>query len=359
MKKFYFFLTSIFLSFIFYACSGTAVLTGRLPETTNANGFNDARLYEMDFIIKINNVKILNTDSTLAMNEKNGIPAAQKPALLIWTADFLDLPNQRIIEKQETLAAPTEVFNDFENGNRICFWNLSDRLEDTSEIVIRRRFTFKTFDYTPPIDESKIVNDYSLAPDSLYFFYTKSEPWLEQDPAIVKMANGIVSEEKTVLAKTKAIFNWVRGKMKYVYPPEKRGVLEVIKKYEGDCGQYSALFITLCRSVGIPARQQSGFMLDAKQIGYHVWSEVYFKGIGWIPMDCTNSNGFGHLDNKRLISSLGMNIPLKYVPSWANYDEQDAQGNRTDFMQFMTVVKTGISADISTEKRIVRRIDIK
>jgi transglutaminase-like putative cysteine protease len=45
------------------------------------------------------------------------------------------------------------------------------------------------------------------------------------------------------------------------------------------------LYITLLRSVGIPARWESGWAIEPNSAGYHDWTEVYFEGIGWVPAD--------------------------------------------------------------------------
>lgn len=349
----------LFIVLLITGCSTPQNTVKQLPEPTAANGYSSPVTYEMEFIIRINNIKFFGKDSLEKWNIANSIPKDEKPCLKIWCSNYTDLPNQRIIFNREPELKADDVFTDEENGNIISYWDLSKRILDTSEIVIKRRFKYMTYNYTPPFEEGKIPADYLTTPGNIFFFYTKHEEWLEQTPEIIKLANRIIENSVTIPQKTRAIFNWVRSKMTYKYPPEKRGVLEVIKKYEGDCGQYSALFITLCRSVGILARQQSGLVIKDKKIGYHVWSEVYFPGAGWIPMDCTLPDGYGHLENDRLISSIGLNIPLKYVPSWADYDTQDAQGNRTDFMQFMTVVKSGFSAVISTEKKVLSVTDIK
>ena len=59
----------------------------------------------------------------------------------------------------------------------------------------------------------------------------------------------------------------------------------VIEHKHGDCGMVALLLITLCRYNGIPAKWQSGFMTHPKNVGMHDWAEVYFEGIGWVPID--------------------------------------------------------------------------
>ena len=59
----------------------------------------------------------------------------------------------------------------------------------------------------------------------------------------------------------------------------------VLDNRHGDCGQVTLLFVTLCRIAGIPAHFQSGFMMQPRAWNLHDWAEVYFEGIGWVPVD--------------------------------------------------------------------------
>ncbi|MCX6137911.1 MAG: transglutaminase-like domain-containing protein [Ignavibacteriales bacterium] len=333
---------------LFIGCSSSNSLF--LP----VNGYTHPRLVEAEFVITIDSVVFLEPDSLKATNLRRGISADQPPTFLLWCSDIIGRPAQRVKESEFSSTPPTEITTENENGNRICFWDLSKRLTDKESIIVKRKFSYTTYDYVKHFDESAVPQTYGGVPDDVFYFYTKAEPSLEQTPPLILLADSIVRGERALPGKTHRIFDFVRKRMHYKYPPDARGVLEAIKCYEGDCGQYSALFIGLCRSAGIPARQQSGLVIDDGKFGYHVWSEVYLPAVGWVPMDATLPDGFAHLPNNRLIASVGMNLPLKHVPSWATYADQDAQGNRTDFMQFVTMVKSGFSANIRTERRLVR-----
>lgn len=59
----------------------------------------------------------------------------------------------------------------------------------------------------------------------------------------------------------------------------------VVTEGHGDCGQVSLLYISLMRSLGVPARWESGWMLHPHEKNLHDWAEVYFEGIGWLPVD--------------------------------------------------------------------------
>lgn len=59
----------------------------------------------------------------------------------------------------------------------------------------------------------------------------------------------------------------------------------VVDQGHGDCGQVALLYISLMRTLGVPARWESGWMLHPGELNYHDWAEVFFEGVGWVPVD--------------------------------------------------------------------------
>ncbi|HSM47561.1 MAG TPA: transglutaminase-like domain-containing protein, partial [Draconibacterium sp.] len=59
----------------------------------------------------------------------------------------------------------------------------------------------------------------------------------------------------------------------------------VLQNRHGDCGMKTLLFMSMVRSLGIPCKWQSGWMLHPGEINLHDWCEVYYEGIGWVPVD--------------------------------------------------------------------------
>jgi hypothetical protein len=59
----------------------------------------------------------------------------------------------------------------------------------------------------------------------------------------------------------------------------------VIKNMRGDCGEQTFLFISMLRYKGVPAIWQSGWMMPPNDQDLHDWSEVYYEGTGWVPVD--------------------------------------------------------------------------
>ncbi len=75
-------------------------------------------------------------------------------------------------------------------------------------------------------------------------------------------------------------------------------VLEVLKRKRGVCQDFAHLQIACLRSLGLPARYVSGYLLTRPPPGKtrllgadasHAWVGVFFPGYGWIDFDPTNS----------------------------------------------------------------------
>lgn len=108
-------------------------------------------------------------------------------------------------------------------------------------------------------------------------------------PIIRELSLKIVGDETRPLEKVRKIFTYVNDTYPWASAREYSTVPNipeyVIENKHGDCGMVSLLFITLCRLNGIPAKWQSGFMLHPGDVNLHDWAEVYFEGIGWVPVD--------------------------------------------------------------------------
>ena len=69
----------------------------------------------------------------------------------------------------------------------------------------------------------------------------------------------------------------------------------------GNCTDFHALFISLARSEGIPARFEIGFPVpesrdEGKIAGYHCWVQFYLPEVGWFPIDA--SEAFKHPERR-------------------------------------------------------------
>jgi transglutaminase-like putative cysteine protease len=140
------------------------------------------------------------------------------------------------------------------------------------------------------------VKPYDVKSD-LYKEYTaERETHIIFTDEIRKLSNRIIGNETNPYLKVKNIFNFINDNYPWAGAREYSTIPNipeyVIENGHGDCGQVALLFITLARYNGIPAKWQSGFMMHPNGLNLHDWAEVYFEGIGWIPID----QSFGRRD---------------------------------------------------------------
>ncbi len=159
-----------------------------------------------------------------------------------------------------------------------------------------------------------------------YHLYTKSEKLLEaDDPAIVEIASRLKSETDGPYHFAKAAYDFTIEHITYTTPSPAWGACAVLEEGKGDCGQYAALFVAICRAGGVPARPVAGSWAHGVN-QWHCWAEFLLTGVGWIPVDPTAGRKgssqhdyyFGNLDNNRLALVKGYNMSF-----WTKRGNQD------------------------------------
>jgi transglutaminase-like putative cysteine protease len=127
--------------------------------------------------------------------------------------------------------------------------------------------------------------------ESLIFkeFTSEKPPQIIFSSKIKSLAENILQKETNPLVQVQKIYKWINDSvtwasaLEYSIMPDIPGF--VIENRHGDCGMQTLLFMTLARSVGIPVKWQSGWMLHPGEVNLHDWCEVYYEGIGWVPLD--------------------------------------------------------------------------
>ena len=121
-----------------------------------------------------------------------------------------------------------------------------------------------------------------------------------QLPHIIRMdelAHEIVGDETNPFRQSEAVFNYIVKHYPWAGAREYSTIpcipQYVVDERHGDCGQVALLYISLMRSLGVPARWESGWMLHPEELNLHDWAEVYFEGVGWVPIDVS----FGRYTN--------------------------------------------------------------
>jgi hypothetical protein len=168
--------------------------------------------------------------------------------------------------------------------------------------------------------------------DSLFQFphdfsgnFTRFGYYSDFDQEIQEQASSIVEGSQTVLEAGMRLAKWVHENIEYdrdydyLYENQKGRASEVFETRKGVCDEFTSLFLSMAKSVGIPARYVSGIAYSDIYAGYgmHAWAE-FFAGT-WISVDLTFGE-FGVLD--------ATHIPLTYsldggvspiVMTWTGY----------------------------------------
>lgn len=125
--------------------------------------------------------------------------------------------------------------------------------------------------------------------DATYREFTREGPHVSFSGRIRSLSAQLAGLATNPLAKARAFYDWITENVQYSYALEYSTIRNIseycaVKGY-GDCGQAALLFITLCRSNGIPARWQSGWLTMPGGKTIHDWAEIYIGPYGWVPVD--------------------------------------------------------------------------
>jgi transglutaminase-like putative cysteine protease len=184
------------------------------------------------------------------------------------------------------------------DGTLIFRWNYpkEDILEFDVNSKIRTYNKFK---------EIKLKSKFPIENlDKEYEKYTEATELIDINQGMIKLATDIAEGEDDLYVVVNNIAAWVNKNIEYnlsTFTVEaSRESSWVLENRIGVCDEITNLFISMCRSIGIPARFVSGYAytnspLFGNDWGAHGWAEVYFPNQGWVPFDVTYSQ-LGYID---------------------------------------------------------------
>lgn len=173
-----------------------------------------------------------------------------------------------------------------------------------------------------------------------------------QAPHIMRLdslASAIVGNETNPLRQSQLVFDYIIKNYPWAGARE-YSTIPCIPEYvlaegHGDCGQVSLLYISLMRTLGVPARWESGWMLHPGEKNLHDWAETYYEGIGWVPVDVS----FGRMstsdnprirdffvtgiDAHRLVANKGVNSAFYPAKKYVRSETVDAQMGEVETTQ--------------------------
>lgn len=138
--------------------------------------------------------------------------------------------------------------------------------------------------------QSKKINVSMNTENAVFLQSVQNVNWNSEMEAI-RLTDELVTGSRSQEEKLEAIYEYVTENIDYDYSKlnnlDKQYVPDVESTYEagkGICYDYSALFASMLRSQGIPAKLVKGYSDNVD--GYHAWNEVYIDG-EWITVDTT------------------------------------------------------------------------
>ncbi len=146
------------------------------------------------------------------------------------------------------------------------------------------------------------------------------EPYLQQGEftdtsvAIQQQAQSLAAGKVDAYEVVFALADWTTRNVEYnldsLRAPAIQRASQVMVSRHGKCDEITALFISMAREVGIPARFVAGYSYTESELfsepwGAHGWAEVWLPGAGWVPFDVTYGE-YGYLDagHIRMASSI-------------------------------------------------------
>jgi len=178
------------------------------------------------------------------------------------------------------------IYKEREFGNSILYaeWKspMNNRTLTYTFNVRRKELVRKGFSGNEPLFNKKefvkISHATSLSPTS---------------GKVKETAENITRDKKTILAKARAIYDWIVDNM--YRDPKIKGcgtgeVERLLESLGGKCGDIHSVYVALARSVGVPAREIFGIRIPNGKEGdmtkaQHCWAEFYLPGYGWVPID--------------------------------------------------------------------------
>lgn len=223
----------------------------------------------------------------------------------VWIPLAVRDESQRVVAETIEASIPGAVETEDAYGNR--FWHGSIErasgepvtvvIETTVERRVHHRERPSRSDGLPNQDRDSFAR--FLGPNERVVV---DHPILE--PILAEIRAAAPNGDKATTSR--AIYDWVVDNVEYKKVGSGWGNGDTFwactERY-GNCTDFHALFISLARSEGIPARFEIGFPVpegrsEGKIAGYHCWVEFYLPETGWFPIDA--SEAFKHPEKREL-----------------------------------------------------------
>ena len=169
--------------------------------------------------------------------------------------------------------------------------------------------------------------------------YLSASKYVQSDDREIKnTAKAITNNTPYESAAVASLMLWVSENLKYDANVSSHDASWTFHNRRGTCENYAHLSLALLRSVGIPARYVSGYLVDGEiqvngyvtsygyrwDAGPHSWIEVYYPDLGWVPYEPQKTIGF--VDDHHIRDATGADAAD--VPNKLLYTYTSGNGGR-------------------------------
>ncbi|MBI2187130.1 MAG: transglutaminase family protein [Acidobacteria bacterium] len=247
-------------------------------------------------------------------------PPPRDGALALWVPLIPDTPSQRVLDLVIEADCAWSVTREPEFGNQMLHVRAADAPHWPLEIRLRYHV-----ERLPLVHSLHPACARPLATPALFARDLAAEQFVEVSDRTRALAGTIVGDERNPLEQARRVYRYVTDTMTYDAPKQswKGSTDHALVCSTGNCNDIHALFISLVRSMGIPARLVTGQALESppqpgadtcEVCGYHCWAAFFVAGLGWIPVDasCACKYGteglFGALETNHVAWAIGWAI---------------------------------------------------
>ena len=254
-----------------------------------------------------------------------------------------DVPRQKNVKLLST-SQPDFVRSPMDYAHSTVY--MEKKAEAGKPTVFSEEFEFDAYGAWFDLDTAATTT-YDTTSDLYKTYTSERDCHMVFTPQIRALAERITQGAATPLAKARRIFKWVDDNFPWASAREYSTIENipayVLDNHHGDCGQVTLLFLTLCRSLGIPAHFQSGFMLHPGEENLHDWGEIYVPEYGWVPVDqsfgipayAKNEQEtyffFGGIDSFRMIVNNDYGCPLYPAKQFPRSETVDFQRGEVEW----------------------------
>ena len=196
-----------------------------------------------------------------------------------------------------------------------------------AKTVFAQTFVVSEYEINTNIKPEKVVVSKDKKWPAFLKSLTQPDSLIPSDnQEIIHLANSIVKKEQNPYKMAQLVYEYMLAQYEIlnITRNDNANPLDLLQSKNGDAYDFSIVYTSLLRSLGIPCITNCGVLIGQNlKTKPHWWCEFYIKNFGWIPVDVALGSGllyddwnsiekpsayyFGNLDSHHILFSRGMN----------------------------------------------------